>query len=285
MSVTNDNLGQSRRAFLAGTTALAGASAMGAMGALGLPGAPAHAAAVKRHPKRGGTLRFGTRDDSVGLDTHRHIIYFVSHPLTGTSGGLLDFNAELEAVPGIATEWDHSKDLKTWSFRLRRGAEFHNGETIDAQAVKRNYERIMDPKIGHSFTRSSPVDVERVTLNGCFEIRRQDAAIPSNAACSGLAPPTAALPRGARLWSLRRGDGILAATSNAGVTSWRCAFSGRTCPPIWFRSHPRPSAPGSRRHFAKRPRTSPTSSGRTPTRSLAAARRHTSTSCGRAGSS
>src|ERR1043165_5635467 len=135
-----------RREFLTATTALAGAALAG------LPG-PARAER-KRNPKRGGTVRFGTRDDSVGLDTHRNFIYFVSQPLAGSTGGLLDFNAEMEPVPAIATEWEASKDLLTWTFKLRKGAEFHNGETIDAQAIKANYERIMDPTIGHSFTRA-----------------------------------------------------------------------------------------------------------------------------------
>src|SRR5215207_9697375 len=90
---------RTRREFLATTTALAGAAA------LGLPGT-AHAA--KRHPKRGGTLRFGTRDDSVGLDTHRNIIYFVSQPMAGTTGGLLDFDAGMNIVPAIAREWEAS---------------------------------------------------------------------------------------------------------------------------------------------------------------------------------
>ena len=65
---------RTRRNFLKTTTALAGAA---------LVGLPGTAEADKRHPKRGGTLQFGTREDAVGLDTHRNIIYFVSTPLTG----------------------------------------------------------------------------------------------------------------------------------------------------------------------------------------------------------
>ena len=145
-----------RRKFLTATTALAGAAITG------LPGVAE--AQRKRNPKRGGTVRFGTRDDSVGLDTHRNFIYFVSQPLAGTTGGLLDFDASMNIVPAIATEWEPSKDLKTWTFRLRQGAEFHNGETIDANAVKWNIERILDPKIGHSFNRSAPVSYTHLTL-------------------------------------------------------------------------------------------------------------------------
>ena len=151
-----------RRNFLKATTALASTA---------LAGLPGVALAGKKHPKRGGTLRFGTRDDSVGLDTHRNIIYFVSHPLTGITGGLVDFDDKMEPKPAIAESWDASTDLKTWTFKLKRGAEFHNGETIDAEAVKWNIERIKDPKISHAFTRSVVSGVERVTVDDKYTVR------------------------------------------------------------------------------------------------------------------
>jgi peptide/nickel transport system substrate-binding protein len=164
-----------RREFLATTTALAGAA---------MVGLPREAAATKRHPKRGGTLRFGMRDDSVGLDTHRNFIYFVSQPMAALTGGLLDFNSKMEPVAAVATEWDASADLKVWTFKLRRGAEFHNGETIDAQAIKWNIERILDPKIGHSFTRSALTDLERVTVEDKhtvrFHLKEASAAFDTN---------------------------------------------------------------------------------------------------------
>lgn len=165
-----------RREFLTATTALAGAAFAG------LPGVAR--AERKRNPKRGGTVRFGTRDDSVGLDTHRNFIYYVSQPMAGTTGGLLDFDAGMNIVPAIAKEWEPSQDLKTWTFKLRQGAEFHNGETIDAQAVKWNLERILDPKVGHSFNRSALIDVERVTVDDKWivqvHLKEPSAAFDSN---------------------------------------------------------------------------------------------------------
>ena len=151
-----------RRSFIAGTSALAGTATMGM---------PVGAQQTRRNPKRGGTVRFGTRDDSVALDTHRNFIYFVSQPLAATTGGLLDFNSRMEPVPAVAAEWDVSADLLVWTFKLRKGAEFHNGQTIDAEAVKWNIERIMDPKIGHSFNRSALTDVERVTVDDKFTVQ------------------------------------------------------------------------------------------------------------------
>lgn len=172
----NKGTEQSRRKFLASTTALAGAAMVG------LP--PREAAAGKKHPKRGGTLRFGTRDDSVGLDTHRNIIYFVSHPLTGITGGLVDFDDKMEPKPAVAESWDRSADLKTWTFKLRRGAEYHNGQTIDAESVKWNIERIKDPKMSHAFTRSVVADVERITVDDKhtvrFHLKEPDVALDIN---------------------------------------------------------------------------------------------------------
>lgn len=161
---TKPGTGLHRRAFLASTTALAGAAA------LGWPDA-AQAQPKKRHPKRGGTLRFGTRDDSIALDTHRNIIYFVSHPLTGVTGGLVDFDDKMQPKPGVAESWDISSDLLTWTFKLRRGAEYHNAQTIDAESVKWNVERIKDPKTSHAFTRSVLADVDRVTVDDKHTIR------------------------------------------------------------------------------------------------------------------
>ena len=151
-----------RREFLATSGAVAGAAALGMD--------PGIANAAKRHPKRGGTVRFATRSDSRGLDPHRNILYYVSHPLAGLTSGLLDFDANMNIKPGLAESWDISKDLKTYTFRLRKGAEYHNGQTIDAESINWNIERIKDPKIGHAFTRSAISDVERVTVDDKYTV-------------------------------------------------------------------------------------------------------------------
>lgn len=153
----------SRREFLATSTAVAGAAALGMD--------PGIANAAKRHPKRGGTVRFATRSDGRGLDPHRNITYYVSHPLAAMTAGLLDFDYGMNIKPGLAEEWDISKDLKTYTFRLRKGAEYHNGETVDAESIKWNIERIKDPKKGHAFTRSALTDVERVTVDDKHTVR------------------------------------------------------------------------------------------------------------------
>jgi peptide/nickel transport system substrate-binding protein len=153
----------SRRAFLTATgSTLAGAAACGLVG---------QAEAGKRHPQRGGTLRFATRGDASGLDPHRNFINLVSVPLAATTQGLIDINLKSEPVPGIAEEWDASPDLLTYTFKLRKGALFHNGREVDAEAVKWNFERIQDPKIGHSFTRSALGNLKETQVLDKYTLR------------------------------------------------------------------------------------------------------------------
>ena len=43
-------------------------------------------------------------------------------------------------TPLLAERWEVSPDLKTYTFRLRKGVKFHNGEPFNAQAVKFSYD-------------------------------------------------------------------------------------------------------------------------------------------------
>lgn len=144
----------SRRAFLAATGGvMTGATALGLTG---------WAEASAPQPGRGGTLRIATRSDAIGLDPHRNLMYYVSCPIAYTTQGLLDLNTQLEPSTGIATEWEASKDLRTYTFKLRKGVLFHNGREVDAAAVKWNYERIKDPTKSHAFPRSALMDLQEV---------------------------------------------------------------------------------------------------------------------------
>jgi peptide/nickel transport system substrate-binding protein len=42
--------------------------------------------------------------------------------------------------PGLATSWSHSADGKTWTFHLRTGVTFHDGEPLTSTAVKTSIE-------------------------------------------------------------------------------------------------------------------------------------------------
>ncbi len=53
-----------------------------------------------------------------------------------------------EIVPDLAESWSKSEDGLRWTFKLRRGVKFHDSTPFDAEAVKFNLERILDPTLG-----------------------------------------------------------------------------------------------------------------------------------------
>ena len=62
------------------------------------------------------------------------VLYNVLEPLT-------KINADGSVSPLLAESWEVSPDLKTTTFRLRRGVTFQNGEPFNAAAVKFSFDR------------------------------------------------------------------------------------------------------------------------------------------------
>ena len=54
---------------------------------------------------------------------------------------LTKINSDGSVSPLLAEKWEVSPDLKSYTFTLRKGVKFHNGEPFNAQAVKFSFER------------------------------------------------------------------------------------------------------------------------------------------------
>ena len=59
--------------------------------------------------------------------------------------GLTHINPELAAEGDLAEDWSVSDDGKEWTFRLREGLTFHNGDPFTAEDVVFTYNRSKDP--------------------------------------------------------------------------------------------------------------------------------------------
>jgi peptide/nickel transport system substrate-binding protein len=55
--------------------------------------------------------------------------------------GLTKINADGSVTPLLAQSWSLSPDGKTYTFKLRQGVKFHDGEPFEAAAVKFSFER------------------------------------------------------------------------------------------------------------------------------------------------
>ena len=71
-----------------------------------------------------------------------------------------------ELGPGLATEWEPSEDGKDWTFTLREGVTFSDGEPLDAEAVCANFERMADQ---NEAAQSGPAEYWAYTMGGFGE--------------------------------------------------------------------------------------------------------------------
>src|SRR5207248_5389672 len=63
-------------------------------------------------------------------------------------------------VPDLATSWDMSKDGTVYTFHLRPGVVFHNGQKLTAQDVRFCLDRARNPKESWSWTLAAIKKVE-----------------------------------------------------------------------------------------------------------------------------
>lgn len=79
--------------------------------------------------------------------------------------GLLGYKgADTKPVPMIAESWNISGDGKVYTFKIRQGVKFHNGDVVDANAVKYSLDRAAKLKIGSSDLIGSILTPERVKV-------------------------------------------------------------------------------------------------------------------------
>ena len=62
--------------------------------------------------------------------------------------GLVTLNKELEIIPDLAESWEISENGKTYTFKLREGIKFSNGDDVTAEDFKWSIERAANPDTG-----------------------------------------------------------------------------------------------------------------------------------------
>lgn len=62
--------------------------------------------------------------------------------------GLVQQGQNAKIVPDLATSWSANTNGTLWTFHIRPGVTFHDGTKLDAQAVKTNFDRLINKKAG-----------------------------------------------------------------------------------------------------------------------------------------
>jgi ABC-type transport system substrate-binding protein len=102
-------------------------------------------AASAQQPKPGGTLRVAWEADITGLDPYISPGVQSWFVVGNLFNSLVTIDAELNIVPDLAESWEVLENSKVFVFHLRKGVKFHDGTDFDAEVVRWNYQRIMDP--------------------------------------------------------------------------------------------------------------------------------------------
>ena len=104
------------------------------------------------------TLVYGSADYTrinPAMDEHCEINALLFNGLTAHDG-------ENQVVPGLAERWDYDENAYTYTFHLREGVKWHDGQPLTSADVKFTIEAIMDPENG---AENAPnyEDVEEIT--------------------------------------------------------------------------------------------------------------------------
>jgi peptide/nickel transport system substrate-binding protein len=91
-------------------------------------------------------LRIGLGDDPDGLDPTTSRFYTTRIVFAALCDKLFDIDEKANIVPQLGLSHETSADGKTVTIKLRPGVKFHDGEPLDAQAVKYSLERHINMK-------------------------------------------------------------------------------------------------------------------------------------------
>ena len=136
-----------RREFLR-TATLLGLSATTAYAFIGKVTGEQFAAPAQAAMPKGGTIRIGMR--VLDLTNPHAYSWFESDITRQVCEYLTRTGHDNVTRPYLAEQWEASDDLRTWTFRLRRGIKWRSGRLFTAEDVVWNLKHVLDPESGSS---------------------------------------------------------------------------------------------------------------------------------------
>src|ERR1051325_2744391 len=108
-------------------------------------------------PAQAQTLRIGLQADPATLDPAQSAAFVDRVVMAAVCDKLIELDPSLNYVPQLATAWSWSADALSLTLTLRAGITFHDGEPLDAQAVKFNIERFKTASYSRRAAELKPV--------------------------------------------------------------------------------------------------------------------------------
>ena len=105
------------------------------------------------------TLDRGLPSDPETLDHHKARSVQAAEVIRDLGEGLVGYSPSGELVPAAAERWEVSEDGLTWTFHLRDGLRWSNGEELTAEHFVAGMRRLVNPATG-AFYAQMLVDLE-----------------------------------------------------------------------------------------------------------------------------
>ena len=87
----------------------------------------------------------GNSADPESLDPHKTSTTYENHILRDLFQGLVMQDAKAELIPGAAESWTVSDDKTVYTFKMRQGAVWSNGDPVTANDFVYSFQRLQDP--------------------------------------------------------------------------------------------------------------------------------------------
>src|SRR5436309_7190551 len=94
----------------------------------------------------GGSLVIALDQEPPTLDPHASPSAVTFQIIASVTENLVYRGLDGKLVPWLAESWTSARDGRSVTFKLRRDVKFHDGTPFNADAVKFNFDRIVDPK-------------------------------------------------------------------------------------------------------------------------------------------
>ncbi len=107
-------------------------------------------------------FRYATTGDVLGLDPHANNEGPTNTMKSNIFGRLIHRLPDLSLEPDLATEWSLGDDGVTWTFKLREGVTFHNGNPFTADDVVFSFNRQKQDTSDMAFALASVKEVRKV---------------------------------------------------------------------------------------------------------------------------
>jgi peptide/nickel transport system substrate-binding protein len=114
-------------------------------------------------------IAYGDTDQIKTFDPTRQQYSFEAASMMQVLEPLVRFGQDLKLKPVLATNWETPDNCNTWIFDLREGVTFHDGTPFNAEAVKKHFDRTLDPATAATRRKVIP-DLKEVTTEGDYRV-------------------------------------------------------------------------------------------------------------------